>query len=496
MKKPFVALFVLATLFCLPPAVRAGDAEAGRHAGRQTGFDRARAAYGPDSGRLMSDDYIRLQARNAYFWGWPMVNIFNRRQTFAALPEPALMGGIVPVAPLNRLAMLTDYIDPGERLVACPNQDVVYGAATLALDVEPVVVQVPDFGGRFWVYQAVDIRTDSFAQLGAMYGTKPGFYLLAAPDWKGEAPAGVAKVFRSTSGTGMLIPRVFQSDTPEDKKAVQAIIAQIDVYPLSEFDGKMKTKDWSKLPRVKGAAQDDAQQGETKWVVPEKFFDELPAILAEVGPLPGEEALYGNLRELLAVAKADQAKKAILTDEAVKADKQLVGPLIRLSSFGIKLPHHWGTIDNGAAFKTDYYTRTAVARSNILVNKDAETKYFYQDVDKDGVRLNGGGRYTVTFDKDLVPVRGFWSLTVYNEYHFFAPNPRNRYSIGTKTQGLKKNTDGSLTLYVQADSPGSDKEANWLPVPKGGDFSLYIRAYWPEKNVQLGPWTPPAVLKQ
>ena len=91
------------------------------------------------------------------------------------------MGGVVAMAPLNRLGMFTDYISPEERLVACPNQDVVYGAAILALDVTPVVVQVPGFGYRFWVYQVVDSRTDSFADIGAMYEAKPGFYLLAGP---------------------------------------------------------------------------------------------------------------------------------------------------------------------------------------------------------------------------------------------------------------------------------------------------------------------------
>ena len=93
-------------------------------------------------------------------------------------------------APLNRLAMLTDYVDPAERLVACPNQDVVYGLGVLALDISPVVIQVPDFGDRFWVYQAVDLRTDSFVQLGKMYGTKPGFYLLVGPNWKGDIAEG------------------------------------------------------------------------------------------------------------------------------------------------------------------------------------------------------------------------------------------------------------------------------------------------------------------
>lgn len=160
---------------------------------------------GPAEGTKVTEAYVRMLARGAYFWGWPLADIYNRRLLFKELQEPALMGGVAPVAPLNRLAMLTDYIDPSERMVACPNQDVVYGAAVLALDLAPVVVQVPDFGQRFWVYQAVDLKTDSFAELGSMYASKPGFYLLVGPDWKGQAPKGVVKVFRSAL-TGRVRP--------------------------------------------------------------------------------------------------------------------------------------------------------------------------------------------------------------------------------------------------------------------------------------------------
>ncbi len=137
---------------------------------------------GPVAGMKITEAYARMIARDAYFWAWPLVNVYNRRLTFKDLPEPGLMGGVVPVAPLNRLCMLSDYIEPQERMVACPNQDVVYGAGSIGLDVSPVVMQVPDFGARFWVYQVVDLRTDSFADLGKMYNTKPGFYLLVGPE--------------------------------------------------------------------------------------------------------------------------------------------------------------------------------------------------------------------------------------------------------------------------------------------------------------------------
>ena len=163
------------------------------------------AVPGPDVRVKITDDYAALVARDAYFWAWPMVNIYNRRLAAAKLAKMVRSGPTV-AAPLNRLAMITDYVDPAERLVACPNQDVVYGMGVLALDVSPVVVQVPDFGDRFWVYQAVDLRTDSFVQLGKMHDTKPGFYLLVGPNWKGETPRGIAKVFRASTNTGVVVP--------------------------------------------------------------------------------------------------------------------------------------------------------------------------------------------------------------------------------------------------------------------------------------------------
>ena len=447
---------------------------------------------GPVSGTRITEAYARLIARDTYFWAWPMVNIYNRRLAFKQAPEPGLMNGILPVAPLNRLAMLTDYIDPAERDVACPNQDVVYGSGVLALDESPVVIQVPDFGGRFWVYQVVDIRTDSFADLGAMYGTKPGFYLLVGPGFQGEPPAGITRLFRSKTSTGFVVPRVFQNDTPEDKQAVQAVIGGIDMYPLKDFDGKAKTRDWSRLPRFPKPA---GGAGETRWVVPDRFFDQLPAVLRDAPPLDGEEARYAEIVSLIEAGLDNPALKRAIVEEAARAERDLVEPLLQFRNFGIPLPNNWTTQNNGAAFGTDYFTRTAVARSNILVNKPSETKYFYQDLDAGGARLTGNRRYTVTFAKDqLPPVKGFWSLTMYNRSHFFVPNAIKRYSVGTKNSDLRPAADGSLTIYVQPDEPSDPvQRANWLPAPRGEEFSLYVRAYWPLPAITGGQWTPPAV---
>jgi hypothetical protein len=447
---------------------------------------------GPDPSVKITEAYAAHVARDVYFWAWPMVNIYNRRLAFKDVAD-FVMAGPVPTAPLNRVAMLTDYINPDERLVACPNQDVVYGAGSIALDISPVVVQVPDFGNRFWVYQMVDLRTDSFVQLGKMYGTTPGFYLLVGPNWQGEVPKGITRVFRSPTNTGFAAPRIFQDDTAEDKQAIQGVLQQVMMYPLSEFDGTMKRRDWSKIPKVAGAA---SGEGETKWVFPEKIFDELPGVLADAPPLPGEEARYAQVRAVLEAMKSNPALKAAMIKAAQEAEAQLVDPLLQFRNYGEQLPYNWSTISNEAAFGTDYFTRTAVAKSNILVNAPNETKYYYQDLDAAGARLNGANRYSVTFAKDATPpVNGFWSLTLYNEHHFFAPNDLNRYSLGTKNKSLKYNPDGSLTIYVQADAPSEEERANWLPAPRNGDFSLYVRAYWPKVAVTDSSWTPPAVQK-
>jgi hypothetical protein len=448
---------------------------------------------GPDVRVKITQQYARMVARDAYFWAWPMVNIYNRRLAFKQAPEPGLMNGVLPFAPLNTMSMLHDYIQPEQRWVACPNQDVAYGAGIAALDETPVVVQVPDFRDRFWVYQIVDLRTDSFAQLGSMYSTRPGFYLLVDLNWQGEAPKGISKVFRAKTGTAFVVPRVFMDDTPEDRQAIQSVIAGIDIYPLSQFDGTMKTHDWSKLPALKSPTSDGGG-GETKWVFPDKFFDELPIVLKDAPPLPGEEARYAQIFALLAAAKNDPALKQAMVDEATRAEEEMITPLLQFRNWGQPVGNNWTSTPNNAAFGTDYFTRTAVAKSNILVNAPAETKYMYQDLDGNGQRLNGANSYTVTFAKGQTPpVNGFWSLTLYDEKHFFVPNEIKRYSLGTKNKDLKFNADGSLTIYVQADAPPEAQRTNWLPAPKGADFSLFIRAYWPEVAVQDGSWPPPPV---
>ena len=203
---------------------------------------------GPVPGNTMTKEYVQMVGRMAYVWGYPMVNAHNRRAAFAHAPEPGLLGGVVPVAPVGYNQMLTDYVKPDQTFIVCPNQDVAYGAGFTALDKEPTVIQVPDFGDRFYVYAMYDQRTDEIGRIGKQYGTKPGFYMIVGPSWKGEIPKGITAVVRSSTDLVFVVPRVFKDATPEDTAAVQPVIDQIVMYPLSQFDGKMKTKDYSKSP--------------------------------------------------------------------------------------------------------------------------------------------------------------------------------------------------------------------------------------------------------
>ncbi|PWK65652.1 DUF1254 domain-containing protein [Aminobacter sp. AP02] len=446
----------------------------------------------PHNGVLMHPEYAKAIGRTAYVWGWPMVNMINRRAAITQAPHPGRLNGVLPAAPRGQIAMLSGYIDPGQNFVTCPNQDVAYGLGFFSLDEEPVVIQVPDFGGRFWIYALYDARTDQFAQVGKPYETKPGFYLLAGPNWRGEVPAGIEAIIRSSTELANIIPRVFLDDTDEDRNAIQPVLDQIVAYPLKDFDGKMKIIDWSEAPEIPGPASEGS--GETAWVVPEKFFDQLGTVLDTVEPLPGEEAMYAQFRAMLAAAAKDPMVKQALVEAAVETERDVIAPFFAWNRNGRPAGNGWNRSTNNAQFGVDYFDRTGTAKSNMFDNKPTETQYFYTDNDSSGATLKGVTAYDVTFAPGQEPpVNGFWSLTLYNEHHFFHPNDLGRYSLGTKNKKLARNADGSLTIHVSAKLPGADKETNWLPAPDGA-FSLYIRAYWGQQSILDGSWQPPKIV--
>jgi hypothetical protein len=439
----------------------------------------------------------RAVAAESYVWGWPLAYVHQVRAALERVPFPGRSGGM-PVAPLNRLAMLADRATHRLRGVACPNQDVFYGFGMFDLETSPVVLQVPEFGSRFWLYQLGDQRTDAFADFGSMHGTKAGCYLVVGPTWSGTTPAGIEGVVRSPTRYAYCIPRIFFSDEPGDREAALPLVNQVTAYPLHEYVGSLQSENWSKarwLPDVSGRGRRAID------VSPETFLDLLPSLLRDVPPRPGEELFYARMRRLVRSLESDPTLRRHVVEAVTNADRNVVAPLFHFRNVGEPLPSGWTTLLNGGEFGTDYRTRTAVAKSNVFVNRRRETAYYFLDVDAEGRRLEGGREYRLTFPRgSLPPARGFWSLTVYDERHALPEDAEGRHSLGSRTQALHYGPDGSLTITIgpaadrlgMASPPAADH--NRLTTPAEG-FSLYLRLYWPESSVVEGAWFPPALVE-
>ena len=269
----------------------------------------------------ITEAYARRVAREAYAWAWPMVNMFNRRLASRRVTERGLLNGVEPVAPLNFLAMMPGPVDV-RRAVALSEPGLAMGVGVLALDQSAVVLQVPDFGRRFWFYQAFDLRSERFATIGARHGTRPGFYLIAGPDWDGDKPDDILGVLPCPTSTGMLIPRVHPGDTSDELRVIREVLSMVDLYPVARYDGNVKARDWTRLPSLSPARDAIASQR----VRPETFFELLPAALADAPPREGEEMRYDQALAVLDAASRDAGLHDAMIEEAIVAHRSLVEP--------------------------------------------------------------------------------------------------------------------------------------------------------------------------
>ena len=256
---------------------------------------------------------------------------------------------------------------------------------------------------------------------------------------------------------------------------------------------RWKVHDWTKrkwYPAIR-----ETSQKRCKLVRPATFFEDLPSVLESAPPLAGEEMLYKVAERIVAESEANPRVAEALREIAEEIEESEIAPLFDFPNVGSPLPGYWTSVDNGAAFGVDYRTRTAVAKSNIFVNKADEAKYFYLEHAKNGRPLWGDRNYQITFAADeLPPHKGFWSLTLYDQDHRFFSNPWQRHSIGSiESHLLHWNEDGSLTISIRP-KPTDLKQDNWLPSPSG-HFVLYLRVYAPSKSVVDGNWYPPAAIE-
>jgi len=407
-----------------------------------------------------------------------------------------------------------------DTAIPTPNSDTPYSLLWMDLRAEPMVISVPAVDRkRYYSVMLVDGNTFNYGYIGSRAtGSDAGDYLVAGPRWKGDAPPGIRKVFRSSTDFTMAVFRtqLFDAtDMPNVIKVQDGYKAQpLSAYLKQPAPQAAPTPVW--LPLGKDAVKphhdvlDALDKLENKVFVETHFFDYLDFALQFAPPGPEEEAIRAKLasigigagRKFAFKDLSAEHKAAILLgmrEGSKKVDEKVA--TIGKSINGWKVGSAFG---DRAFYNGDWLLRAAAAKAGIYGNDAVEAMYPMTKTLANGTELDGSKhKYTLTFAKDqLPPVDAFWSVTMYDgKNQLLIKNPINRYLINSPMlPGMKKNKDGSLTLYIQKDSPGKDKEANWLPAPDGPIY-LVMRLYWPKANPPSilpageGTWSPPALVQ-
>lgn len=437
----------------------------------------------------MSAELGKLAAE-AFFYGYPIVanNIEVSRVVSSGF-------GAIPPAPFNTFGHAKQLAGPRDTFVTV-NNDTLYSIAPIDLSVGPVVLHVPDTKGRYYVLQFVDAWSNNFAYVGKRAtGTGEGEFLLVPPGWAGKAPEGMTVIHAPTRIFTIVGRNAVEGDA--DIPNVLALQKGFTLRPLEA--GKtaqgMPTADpnvpdelkfWENL-RVwmQGFPPSDADQQVQKQFAPLGLLNPTsPYINADPG--------------LAAVLKGGYAAAEAKMEAALKSGAGLVnGWNVTMHIFDYNLDFFEVGALNDPMWKIKtrpeaYVMRTIAARAGLWGNHAYEALYALTYVDDKGEQLNGAHQYELKLSPPP-PVAAFWSLTMYNVPKFFlVANSINRYSIGDRTPGLKTDADGSVTIYMQKNSPGADKAGNWLPTPDG-DFRPALRMYQPNVEIFGGEWKPPAI---
>ena len=438
----------------------------------------------------LSEKQARDLGVEAYIYGYPLVTMEMTRRvvTNVAAPEGAH-------APMGQFANLREYPNASFRDITAPNADTLYSSAFLDLTKEPYVLSLPDEAGRYYLMPMLSGWTDVFQVPGKRTtGTKAQTYAITGPGWKGTLPAGL-KELKSPTGMVWILGRTYCTGTPEDYKAVHALQDQYKLVPLSAY-GKPYTPPPGKVdPSVdtKTAVRDQVNRMSTG-----EYFALLATLMKDNPPARADAPMVAKLKRL-----GIEPGRAF---DAAKLDPAVAKGLEDVPKIGVeKIMAHFkkaGTDKNGWVFTTrtglygtDYLQRALITAIGLGANRPQDAVYPTSEVGADNKPYDGAMKYVMRLPKGRKPpASGFWSLTMYNAEYFFVDNPLNRYTLSSRNK-LKTNPDGSTDLYIQKDSPGPDKESNWLPAPPGR-FNLMLRLYWPKEqapSILNGTWVPPAV---
>lgn len=418
----------------------------------------------------------------AYLYFYPLVTMDVTRKQLTNMEPGKGFGG-----PMNAFANVPAYPTAADRAVVRPNFDTLYSSGWLDLTKEPMIVSAPDTGGRYYLLPMLDMWTDVFASPGwRTTGTQAVNFLITPPGGNGDTPSGMTRIDAPTPYV-WIIGRT-KTDGPQDYDAVHKIQAGYKITPLSQNYSPPTVKidpsvDMKTPPKVQvdtmPAEKYFAYAAELLKVIPPHITDQpMIAQLKKIGFEPGKTFDNPAVRKALESARED-------------AQQLMAWKVPTLA----RVVNGWSmNTDTMGVYGNYYLKRAIVAQLGLGANLPEDAIYPINLADESGKPLDGANRYTLHFDKtDMPPAEAFWSVTLYDADGFQVANPLNRFAVSS-WMPFKYAADGSLDLYFQNDTPGADKEANWLPAPKG-PFNLTMRLYAPKSEALTGKWNPPPVTR-
>ncbi|MGB6446209.1 MAG: DUF1254 domain-containing protein [Xanthobacteraceae bacterium] len=437
----------------------------------------------------LPSDQIGDVATSAYIYAYPLILMELTRRIASNVADTQQFSK----APMNQFAHLPTFPDATFTDVVRANVDTLYSLLWFDVSQEPLLIGVPDSGGRFYLLEMCDMWTDVFDSPGKRTtGTETQVLAIAGPRWQGQLPA-EATLIRSPTAIGWIIGRT-QTNGKADYDAVHKFQAGLAATPLSQWgkpyqppagrinpDWDMKTPPVDQVEKLSPAAYFSLFAELTALNPPHANDYPILHQMRRIGIEPGKPFAFNSTSPEIqrALTAAGPAALNAIKAKIAKAGVASAGWRTNLTAVG--------------TYGADYLSRAGIAYAGLGANTIEDAVYPTAFTDANGKPFSSESRYILHFNKDQIPpVRAFWSLTMYNEKQLLSANPIDRYAIGDRDK-LSFNPDGSLDLYIQRDTPTQDKEANWLPAPKSGPFTMNMRLYWPKPEVLDGSWMPPGV---
>lgn len=429
--------------------------------------------------------------RDAYIFGYPLVtmDMTRKHETNVRVPDDAH-------APMGQMIKMRSYPAVDDRGAAAPNADTLYTMVWLDVSDEPWVFSIPDMGDRFYIMPMLSGFNEIIFTAGSRRtGNGAQEYVITGPGWSGEIPDGVTRV-ESPTGLVWILGRVACAGTAEDYEVVHALQDRFASVPLSSYG-----EPYEPPPGVVDESFDmeKAVRKQVNKMPLEEYFAYLAELLKTNPPKAGDAEIVERMAEIGIVPGRDfDADK--LPHLGHKLDpKVALAELLRTMKAKDPVNGWLYWTSNAGEYGIDYEQRAMVTLIGPGMNFAEDAVYPFSQKDANGKKYNGSKhQYVMRFENgQMPPVKGFWSLTMYDSSFFFVPNSIDRYSLGGGDTFVT-NDDGSVDLYIQAESPGPEKESNWLPAPDG-KFILMLRLYWPDDETPTildGSWKPPKVVRR